>query len=177
MMSLDSSIRIHFLHVGTSAGLLILFSYSSNPILPLLVSSWEWLEINASLNISWITFCHVVLTSSSLSLSLAYFPPRALDSLIFLSWHFLLACCHFLLDVLGYVHWSCSPFYILHLSWASYFILQSICLFLFSTQNFYYKKVKGMFSHSYPFWDTHLDHLIIFFLLSLGWKWIKDILL
>ena len=128
-----------------------------------MVFSWECLEISASLSISWTIFCHVVLIHSSLLLSLTYFLPRALDSFFFfLSWHFLLVCCHFLLDVLGYAHWLYSHFYILLMSWAWYFILWSICLFLFSTRYFYYKKVKNMFSHSHNFWEVHLYHLIIF---------------
>ena len=128
----------------------------------LLVSSIKCLEIRANLSISWTTSCYMVLVSSCCSLSLAYFLFKALDGLLFLSWHILSVCCHFLLDVLGYAHWSCSLFYILHLSWAWYFILWSICLFLFSTQYFYYKKVKGMFSHSHHFREVRLYHLIIF---------------
>ena len=104
----------------------------------------------------------MVLVFSYRSLSLAYFLPRASDSLIFLSWHILLVCYHFLLDILGYTHWSCSHFYILHLLWAWYFIFWSICLILLSTQYFYYRKVKCMFSHSHHFLEICLDHLIIF---------------
>ena len=111
---------------------------------------------------NWITPCCMELVSSYRLLSLAHFFPRALDSIFFLNRHILSVCCHFLFNVLGYAHWSYSSFYILHLSWARYFILWSICLFLFSTRYFHYRKVKGMFSHSHHFWEVHLYHLIIF---------------
>ena len=128
------------------------FSHNMDPVLHLLVSNRECLYIGASLSISWTTPCCMVLVSSYRSLSLAHFLPRTLDSLFFfLSWHILSFCCHFLLDVLGYAHWLCSHFYILHVSWAWYFILWSIYLFLFSTRYFHYRKVKGMFSHSHHF--------------------------
>ena len=144
--------RLPSLHMGTSEGLQSLFSYNSDPVLPLLISNKECLHISASLSISWTTPCCMVLVSSYLSLSRAHFLPRALDTLLFLSRHILSICCHFLLDVLGYAHWSCSLFfYILHLSWTRYFIFWSICLILFSTRYFYYRKVKGMFSHSHFF--------------------------
>ena len=120
--------------MSASKGLQSLFSYSSDPVLPHLVSSWECLEISASLGISWTTLYCMVSVSSCRSLSLAHFLPRTLDSLLFLRWRILLVCCHFLLDVLRYVHWLCSLFYILHLSWAWYFILWLSRLILFSTR-------------------------------------------
>ena len=120
--------------MGASEDLQSLFSYSSDLVLPHLVSSWECLEISASLRISWTTLYCMVLVSSCRSLSLAHFLPRTLDSLLFLGWHILSVCCHFLLDVLRYVHWLCSLFYILHLSWAWYFILWLSRLILFSTR-------------------------------------------
>ena len=163
--------RISFpTRVGAFESLWGCFSRSLDPILPLLVSSWECLEINASLSISWTTPCCMVLVSSCCPLSLAHFLPRALDSLFFLSWHILSVCCHFLLDVLGYANWSCSHFYILHLSWAWYFIFWSICLILFSTRYFHYRKVKDMFSHSHHFLEIRLYHLIIF----LYGAWVKS---
>ena len=148
--------------MGAFKGLQNLFSYSSDPILHFLVFSWDDLDISASLSISWTTICCVVLVSSCRLLSLARFLHRASDSFLFLSRHILSVCCHFLLDVLGHAHWSCSLFYIFHLLWVWYFILWSICLFLFSTRYFYYKKVKCMFSHSHHFWEVRLYHLIIF---------------
>ena len=127
-----------------------------------LVSNRECLDIGASLSISWTTpFC-MVLVSSCHSLSLAHFLPRTLDSFLFLSWHILLVFCHFLLDILGYAHWLCWYFYILLVSWAWYFIPWSICLFIFSTRYFHYRKVKDMFSHSHHFLEVRLYHLIIF---------------
>ena len=111
------------------------------------------------------------LVSSYRLLSLAHFFPRALDSIFFLKsthsfdllslsvWCFRICSLIILID---HTHWSYSSFYILHLSWARYFILWSICLFLFSTRYFHYRKVKGMFSHSHHFWEVHLYHLIIF---------------
>ncbi|RVX08177.1 hypothetical protein CK203_017671 [Vitis vinifera] len=39
----------HFLHVGAYEGLQSLFSYSSDPVLPLLISSRECLEINSEI--------------------------------------------------------------------------------------------------------------------------------
>ena len=133
-----------------------------DPILHFLVSNQGCLDIGASLSISWTIPSCIVLVSSCHSFSLKYFLPKASYSLLFLSRHILSICCHFLLDVLGYAHWSCSFFYIFHLSWAWYFILWSICLFLFSTQYFYYKKVKGMFSYSHHFLEIRLYHLVIF---------------
>ena len=96
--------RLPSLHMGTSEGLQSLFSYNSDPVLPLLISNKECLHISASLSISWTTPCCMVLVSSYLSLSRAHFLPRALDTLLFLSQHILSTCCHFLLDVLGYAH-------------------------------------------------------------------------
>ena len=142
------------------------FSHNMDLVLHLLVSNQECLDVGASLSISWTTFYCMVLLSSCCSLSLAHFLPRALDSLLFLIWHFLSVCCHFLLNVLGHAHWSCSPCYILYMSWAWYFILWLICLFLFSTRYFYYKKVKDMFSHSHHFLEVRLYH---FFFLYGAW--------
>ena len=139
-------------------------------MLPHLVSSWECLEINASLSISWTTIYCMVLVSSCRSLSLTCFLPRTLDGLLFLRWRILSVCCHFLLDVLGYAYWLCSLFYILHVSWAWYFILWLTCLILFPTRYFHYRKVKGKFSHLHHFWDVHLYHLIIF----LYWAWVES---
>ena len=148
--------------MGASKSLQGRFSHSLDPILPLLDSNRECLNIGASLSISWTTPCCLVLISSCYLLSLAHFLPRVLDSLIFLSRHILLVCCHFLLDVLGYTHWSCSPFYIIHLSWARYFILWLICLFLFFNSIFSLQKdgrhvfifttfLRGSFLSSYHF--------------------------
>ena len=139
-------------------------------MLPILVSSWECLEISESLSISWTTLCCMVLVSSCRSLSLARFLPRTLNNLLFLGWHILSVCCHFLLDVLWYVHWLCSHFYILHVSWAWYIILWLTCLILFSTRYFHHRKVKVMFSHSHHFLEIHLYHLIIF----LYWAWVES---
>ena len=38
----------------------------------------------------------------------------------------------------------------------------AICLILFSTRYFYYRKVKGMFSHLHHFLEIRLDHPMIF---------------
>ena len=120
--------------MSASEGLQSIFSYSSDPVLPLLVSNWECLDIGVSLSISWtIPYC-MVLVSSCRSLSLSYFLPRVLDILLLLIWRILLVCCHFLLGVLGYDHWWCSLFYILYLSWAWYFIfLVDLPNFIFNT--------------------------------------------
>ena len=155
--------------MDASKGLQSLFSYNSNPMLPHLFSNRECLDIDTSFSISWTTISYMVLVSSCCSLSLAHFLPKASDSLLFLSWHILSVCCHFLLDVLGYAHWSCSLFYILHLSWARYFILWSICLFLFSTRYFYYRKVKGMF-HIHTIVERFAFITLSFFFMDLGLK-------
>ena len=155
--------------MGASKSLWGHFSHNMDPILHLLVSSRECLDISTSLSISWTTPCYMVLVSSCRSLSLAHFLPGASDSLLFLSWHILLVCCHFMLDVLGYVHWSCSPFYILHLSWASYFILWSICLFLFSTWYFHYRKVKTCF-HIHTIFERFAFITLSFFFIELRLK-------
>ena len=162
--------------MGASEDLQSLFSYSSDPVLPHLVSSWECLEISASLRISWTTLYCMVLVSSCRSLSLAHFLPRTLDSLLFLGWHILSVCCHFLLNVLRYVHWLCSLFYILHLSWAWYFILWLTHLILFSTRFSLQKGERQVFTFTPFFRCSPLppDH---FSLLSLCWKWIRDIVL
>ena len=155
--------------MGASKGFQSLFSYSSNPILPHLVSNQKCLDIGASLSINWTISCFMVLVSSFRSLSLAHFLPSASNNLLFLSRHILSVCCHFLLDVLGYAHWLCSLFYILHLSWAQYFILWLICLFLFSTQYFYYRKVKGMF-HIHTIVERFAFITLSFFFMDLGLK-------
>ena len=155
--------------MGASEGLQSLFSYSSDPILPHLVSNQEYIDIGASLSINWTIPCFMVMVSSFRSLSVAHFLPRASNSLLFLSRHILSVCCHFLLDVLGYAHWPCSFFYILHLSWARYFILWSICLFLFSTRYFYYRKVKGMF-HIHTIVERFAFITLSFFFMDLGLK-------
>ena len=90
--------------MGASEGLQSLFSYSSDPILPHLVSNQEYIDIGASLSINWTIPCFMVMVSSFRSLSVAHFLPRASNSLLFLSRHILSVCCHFLLDVLGYAH-------------------------------------------------------------------------
>ena len=46
--------------MGAYEGLQSLFSYSSNLVLPLLISSRECLEINVSLSFSWTTLLHFV---------------------------------------------------------------------------------------------------------------------
>ena len=162
--------------MGASESLQGCFSHNMDPVLHLLVSNRECLYIGASLSISWTTPCCMVLVSSYRSVSLAHFLPRVLDSLIFLSRHILLVCCHFLLDVLGYAHWSCSLFYFLHMSWAWYFIIWSICLFLFSTRYFIKERWKTFF-HIHNAFERSLLSPYYFSLWSLGWKWIKDILL
>ena len=73
--------------MGASEGLQSLFSYSSDLVLPHLVSSWECLEVSASLSINWTTLYCMVLVSSCRSLSLAHFLPRTLDSLLFTLTH------------------------------------------------------------------------------------------
>ena len=135
---------------------------SLDTILYFLVSDRECLDIGVSLSINWTTSCCMVLVSSCCSLSLAHFLLMVSDSFFF-SWvntFFWLIVT--VLDILGYAHWLYSFLYILHLSWARYFILWSICLFLFSTQCFYYRKVKGMFSYSHHFLEIRLYHLVIF---------------
>ena len=156
--------------MGASEGLQSLFSYNSNPMLPHLFSNRECLDIDASFSISWTTISCMVLVSSCCSLSLAHFLPKASDSLLFLSWHILSVCCHFLLDVLGYARWSHSLFYILHLSLAWYFILWSICLILFSTRFSLQKGERQVFTFTPFFWDVRLYHLIIF----LYWVWLES---
>ena len=155
--------------MGASESLRGRFSHSMDPILHLLVSNRECLDIAASLSISWTTPCYIVLVSSYRSLSLAYFLPGASDSLISLSRHILSVCCHFMLDVFGYVHWSCSPFYILHLSWTLYFILWSICLFLFSTWYFHYRKVKACF-HIHTIFERFAFITLSFFFIEFRLK-------
>ena len=76
-MSLDPSIRIPSSHVGASESLQSRLSHYLDPMLSLLVSSWECSEIGMSFSISWITFCHVTLDYSFHSMSLACFLPRA----------------------------------------------------------------------------------------------------
>ena len=158
--------------MGASEGLQILFSYSSNPIFSLffLVFSCECLEIRASLSISWATISCMILVFSCRSLNLTYFLPRALDSFLFLIWRILLVCCHLLLDVLGYAHWSCSLFYILHLSWARYFIfLVDLPNFIFNSIFLLQEGERRVFTFA-PFWDIRLDHLIILSLMELELK-------
>ena len=148
--------------MGASEGLQSLFSYSSDLILPLLVSSWECLDISASLSISWTTPYCIVLVSSCCSLSLTHFLPRALDSLLFLSWHILSIFCHFLLDVLGYVHWLCSLF--LHSSLVMGSVLHSLVDLPISIFNpiFSLQKSERLIFTFIHFLKICLDHLIIF---------------
>ena len=156
--------------MGASKSLQGCFSHNMAPVLHFLVFNQECLDIGESLSINWTTPCCMVLVSSCCLLSLEHFLHKTLDSFIFLSWHILSVCCHFLFEVLGYAHWLCSYFYILHVSWAWYFILWSICLFIFSTRYFHYRKVKDMFSHSHHFLEVRLYHLIIFHY----WAWVES---
>ena len=140
------------------------FSHSMDLVLHLLVSNQEYLDIGASLSISWTTPCCMVLVSFCHSLSLAHFLPRTLDSLLFLGWHILSVCCHFLLNVVGYAHWLCSHFYILNVSWAWYFIFWLICIFLFSTWYFHCRKVKACFHIHTTFERFVFITLLLFFI-------------
>ena len=161
LSALSGSLRCIVNGVGASESIQGRFSHNMDLVFHFLVSNREYLDIGVSLSISWTTPCCMVLVSSSHSLSISF---------LFLSWHILSVCCHFLLDVLGYAHWLCWHFYILHVSWAWYFIPWSICLFLFSTWYFHYRKVKCMFSHSRHFLELRLYHLIIF----LYWAWVES---
>ena len=161
--------------MGVSESLRGRFSHSMDPILHFLVSNQGCLNIGASLSISWTIPSCMVLVSFCRSLSLKHFLPKASYSLLFLSRHILSICCHFLLDVLGYAHWSRSSFYILHLSWAWYFILWSIFLFIFST-----RLLQEGERHVFTFTSFLRDPPWLpyhFSLWSFGWKWIRDILL
>ena len=70
-----------FLHMGASEGFQSLFSYSSNLVLPQLVSSCECLEISMSLNYSWTTFllCIDLFLSVQISISSMFSLCRALS--------------------------------------------------------------------------------------------------
>ena len=138
--------------MSASEGLQSLFSYRSNPVLPHLVSSWECLEMSASLSISWTTLYCMVLVSSCRSLSLAHFLPRTLDSLLFLGWHILSVVVTFYLmfwDMfIDYAHFFIFFTYhgldISFFGWVAWFYFQP---------DFHYKKVKGKFSHSHHFFE------------------------
>ena len=69
------------LHVGASEGLQSLFSYSSDPVLPLLMSSRECLENSASLSFSQTTLLHCVdlFFLVQFSISFMLFSHRALS--------------------------------------------------------------------------------------------------
>ena len=156
--------------MGASKSLRGRFSHSLDPILPILVSSQECLDISASLSISWTTPCCMVLVSSCRSLSLAHFLPRASDSLLFLSWHILSVYCHFLLDILGYVHWSYShifTFFTCHGLSTSFF--GQFAWFYFQPDIFITKRWKACF-HIHTIFERFAFITLSFFSMELGLK-------
>ena len=163
--------------MGASESLQGCFSHNMDLVLHLLVSNRECLYIGASLSISWTTPCCMVLVSSYRSVSLAHFLPRTLDTFFFLklthsfillslsAWHFRICS----LIMLTFLHSSRFMSLVLH-------SLVDLPIFIFNPIFSLQKGERYVFTFTpflrgLPLSPNH------FSLLSLGWKWIRDILL
>ena len=155
--------------MGTSESLQSLFSYSLDPILSLLVSSWECFEIGTSFSISWITFFHVTLDYSFHSMSLTCFFPRDFVSLSWLGTSFqLIVFCLMLWDMfIDHDH----PFtsYTYHRPSTPFFV-QFFIQISTRCSHFHYENVKDTFSHSHSFERFALITLSFFLLWSSSWR-------
>ena len=171
--------------MGASEGLQSLFSYSSGPILHLLVSNWECLEISTSFSISWITFCHVILDYSFHSMSLACFFPRTFISFSWLGTSFQLVVFCLMLWDMFIDHDHLFTLHTYHGLSTSFFVW-SLVRFSTRCSYFHYGKVKGMFSHSIFFKRFALSTLSFFLFMELefkvelrmcGYRWSIDLMI
>ena len=162
--------------MGASESLRGHFSHNMDPILHLLVSSRECLDIDTSLSISWTTPCHMVLVSSCHSLSLAHFPLGF--HIVFFSWfdtffRFVVTFYLMFWDVLiDHAHFF--TFLTCHGLGTSFF--GRFAYFYFQPDIFITKRWKTCF-HIHTIFERFTFITLSFFLLSLGWKWIRVILL
>ena len=163
--------------MGASKSLRGCFSHNMDPVLHFLVFNQECLDIGESLSINWTTPCYMVLVSSCCLLSLEHFLHKTLDSFYFLELTHSFGLLS--LSIWGFRICSLIMLIFLHSSRVMGLVLHSLVdlpIYIFNSIFSLQKGERHVFTFT-PFFRGSPLSPYHFSLLSLGWKWIRDILL